>query len=334
MFKLSKRVSYSLLLILLFYADNVLCQSDSDTVYYDMIHDDPTYSYLGFGVSYDVSVNDHNFTMAAIGLSATYYDFEKKFLGTMRSRFHLWEEIANYNNKGFPKIRSIYETEKSRDFTLEGTFLLSQQVRTARSMITLDKKSNIEYVTEVDALKAEQYGIGLGVRFMTTYYNFGDSDLTGVREIDGKEVEISGITSSYFTQQVLRFSFSHVVVQDFEISTDKFGNRSFSDLFRFYSGLQFGVDQTLDDVLETEVLDDGDQIQEIGFRYNINETVELLPIGFFIGYEAMGGISKGWSGSLGGRVEVGLMPGPKNYFLSNIYGDLTVIWEFGSLAYD
>lgn len=331
MFPFFCRVSLLLIVLLTIGFKSSFAQDKSDTVFYKMIHDDPTFSYFGLGPSFDMSINDHNFTLAAFGLGATYYDFDNRMFATVRSRFHLGEEVTNYNNKGFPDNRSVYEIEKSRDLTVEGTYLIRQSVESKSSYLTLDEKGNTIYITEVDALQATQYGVGAGVRFMSTYYNFGQSELSGIREMDGQELPIQGVSSTYFTQQVLRFSFSRMKVQDFEIVTDKFGNKPYNDFSRVYGGLQLGVGQQLDDVLQIVQLNNG---QEIGYRYDINPTVEFLPVGLFVGYESYAGLSDGWGGSFGGKVEIGMLPGPKDYLLSNVYLDFTIFYELGLLTSD
>lgn len=305
-------------------------QDNSDTVFYKKIYDDPTYSYVGIGPSFDLSINDHNFTLAAFGLAGTYYSFDQKLLGTVRSRFHLGEEITNYNNKGFPSNRSVYEVEKSRDMTLEGVYFIKQSVKSVESFIELDKKSGISYVSEVEALEATQYGVGAGVRFMTTYYNFGSSNsLEGIRQFDEERVTLDDKTATYLTQKVLRLSFSRLKVQEFEITTDKFGNRTGSDFSRVYGGLHLGVSHQYDDVLEIMQFQNGTELQEIGLRYNINETVDYFPVGFFAGWEALSGINTGFGGALGSKVEIGLLPGPKDFIASNFYFDLSIHYEFG-----
>ncbi len=332
MTRISSKSFFVLIVLMHFGLSFSHAQENTDTVFYKMVYDDPTFSYAGIGASFDVSLNDHNLTLAAFGLGGTYYSYDKKILATVRSRFHVGEGLTDFASKGQPALESVYETEKSRDITIGGTYLFKQDIQKVESFITVDKKRNVDYVAEVEALEATQYGGGVGVRFMSTYYNFGSSDkLTGVLQDNGEELSIDKVTASYLTQQVLRLSFSRLKVQEFEILTDKFGHKMSSVFSRVYGGLQFAMNQRLDDVLEIIEVQNGQSVEEIGYRYSLNETVDLLPVGLFVGFEALSGLKAGWGGSIGTRLEAGLMPGPTNFLQSNLYLDLSFFFEFGNL---
>ncbi|OIQ36324.1 MAG: hypothetical protein BM555_02860 [Crocinitomix sp. MedPE-SWsnd] len=317
---MKKYLSLAILLLSL----NGFSQSSEDTVRYEMLSDKPIYSWWGAGLSYDISVNPYNFTLAAFGVDATF--MSEKFRANIYSRLHLAEALTDFSMNGHPSVESVYEAEKSRDFAIDGSYFITENTKTERQEVRLKGGNRSKTVMIIPAKVSYRYGADLGFSSGVSYYNFGDATLDGIDE-DGAQASLQSATendaiSSYFSQHVLRIGASRTKTARFKVDTDLFGKKSVQDYTRLYVHGLVGFGQKLDDVLvpfpNTVGLD-------LFTRYDISTNANFFPVGAAIGYEyyVMKKMGVSWI------AELGVKPGPKYSTGNNAYLDIKLRFHLG-----
>lgn len=298
--------------------------SKDDTVNYSKIYDNGDFNFYAFGASYDMSINQYNFTLLALGLDATY--LSDNFYFNVGSRFHFGEKITEYAFHDTPTTRSVYEEEKSRDLSLRGSYFFVKSTKVTDLSVTLKSSRNVDYIMFVPAQMVTKIGVDVGITFMSSYYNFGELTMTGLDNA-GSEVEFGGNTASYLTQQVLRLGVSRMKMNDFKVKTDKYGDKMVTDFSKLYFHTLIGLNSELDDVYQV-IPASGGSGQSVTRRLDINTNAEILPIGLAVGLESMQAIGKHYFG--GYVAELGLMPGPKYNIANNIYLNIKLRFAFGN----
>lgn len=317
---MKKNVILSILAVLL--SLNVISQySEQDTVRYTKIYDNPNYRYFGGGISYDLSINDYNFTLAAFGLDASYLG--NKFYASIGSRFHLGEKLTNYVSKQEAPNRSIYEEEKSRDISLNATYFISSVKKRKDMDVSLKTTRTTNYIMFVPVDVSIRIGVDVGLSFMTTYYNFGTVNLKGI-DVNGNEVDFNGMASTYLSQKILRLGVSRMKSKNFKVKTDRYGDKVSTGFSKFHFHTLIGLGTELDDILES--FSDETAGTQVYRQLDINTHAEILPIGGAIGYESSG---VGKIMNIGYVIELGLMPGPSYSIVNNVFLDVKLRFNFG-----
>jgi hypothetical protein len=301
----------------------VSAQKDGDdTVRYSVLVDDPGQAYFGIGPSYNMSINNYNFTLAAFGLSGFYNS--ELFAFQFNSRYHLGERLADFSgNETY--AQSIYEPEHSRDIEALATYYFKSDNTKGTVRIQLDKRGNTEVVTDIPARIQTRYGVDLGFMSGVTYYNFQESVVLNGVDNAGNTAQLESINekgiSSYYKYSFLKIGANRTWFTNLVVKTDKYGRRQNSGPSGIYAQAFIGLAGTLDDVFIPYDYSNPD----VGpyTQYEIN-SVGFNRLGGCIGYYTYG-INKmgvGWSG------EIGLFPGPKTNIGQNVYLDLKLHFHF------
>lgn len=310
-----------LLIAAVFMTFTVAAQDSKDTVKYTKLYDNPNYNYFGVGFSYDMSINDYNFTLAAFGLDAMYLG--DKFYASFGSRFHVLDKVTNFASKQEAPNRSVYEEEKSRDLSINGTYFITSSKKSKNKDVSLKSTASTNYIMFVPVDVSIRIGADVGLTFMTTYYNFGEVNLKGINN-NGDEVDFSGLASTYLTQKVLRLGVSRMKSRDFKLKTDRYGNKTSTGFTKFHFHTLIGLGAELDDIFQVyENQMTGLQVHQ---RLDINTHAEILPVGAAIGLESSG---VGKLMNIGYVVELGLMPGPSYSIVNNVFLDIKLRFNFG-----
>jgi hypothetical protein len=311
-------------LVLMLTALSSHAQDSTQNVRYEMLLDKPSYTWWGAGLTYDVSLNTRNLTAVAIGFDATI--MSPKFSANLHSRLHFAERITDGLINGNPITESIYIAEKSRDIGINMTYYFNSKVSSENQKLALRQKGSNKTMTLIPANISRRIGAEIGFSTGVTYYNFGDAMISAV-DPDGLLVELESknkneAISSYFTQSIFRFGMSKVKTLRYKVSTDLFGKKSSQKYSRLYAHGLLGFGQKLDDVLEPFPNIVG---LDLYTQYDINTNAKFFPFGAAIGYESyiMKKVGLGWI------VEAGILPGPNNNHLNNVFLDFKLRFHLG-----
>ena len=294
-------------------------QSESDTVYYTKLHDNPKFSWIGGGASFDLDLNRYNFTAFAVGFDGIFCT--PKFSLNMYSRLHLLERLTNFSLNGQPSVSSIYERERSRDISFLGSYYFKSKISDELNTVQLREFLNVIYVIEILNKEDKRFGIDFGISGGFTYYNFGDAKLDGISTA-GISAELFSKTendaiTTVFTQKVLRAGFNRTTSQNVKIKTEQYGILQEKSMAKHYFHVLYGFGQNVDDVL-----------LDVDFsRFDINTNMNWLPLGFGIGSDHYYFKTKKKIAT-STQIELGLMPGPFENYFNNFYFDWKVRLHF------
>jgi hypothetical protein len=291
-----------------------------------MIFDNPDYSYFGMGVGVFQSYNAHNFTLLGIGADARFVS--QKFLVKSNFRFHLLEEVAN-QEEAEPLQIPVFVQQNSQDFSIDAFYALKENYVTAIKMVYAATGEEAPYLYDIKYTRAKRTGVGIGYKPMFTNYLFVDKQLTAKRIVDDKIVTLEGTTSSLFSQHILRLFFSKTATLDFDMGFSNkrgdFANYPVGAFNHFYAGLLLGFGQRIEHVVNPVYAynDDGtfDFDDFIFAQYDIQNNLNLLPLGFAVGYEWFK-IKQGPFLNTAFTLEGGLLPGPIDFIQNNFYLDI------------
>jgi hypothetical protein len=312
------------LFLIAFIAVMASARAQSDTVQYQMLNDDPNYSYWGAGLSYGFSIDRFNFPLVGFGLDGIFLN--EKFAVNFHSTYNLFERLTDYSMNGHPIHESIYEAEKSREFGIMATYFFLNDVSKIDQSVKLKQSGNTTYVMLIPAKRSLRFGADIGYFAGVSYYNFGDATLNGIDQ-NGNATTLESRTenaavSSMFNQQLLRIGANMTKTSKFEVDTDKYGKKRTQDFTRIYLHALIGFGQKLDDIFyfTPDILGN-----EIYTQYDITTNGIFLPVGAAIGYEyyTMNKIGVSWI------AELGLMPGPNYSIVNNMYLDLKIRFHYG-----
>lgn len=299
---------------------NGLAQNVNDTVVYSKLYDNPEYFWVGAGASYDLSLNQYNMTLLALGFDAIV--MHPKFSLNLYSRYHLGERVTNYGTNGQPVAESVYEKEHSRDITFIGSYYFTSNIIEEEQAFVIKKSGNTTYMANLPAKSDTRYGIDLGISGGFTYYNFGDATISGINNV-GATVNLESkdenkAITTYLTQKILRVGMSRVITTNCRIKTDLYGEKEMKDYTKIYAHGLMGFGQNVDDIL-------------VGSNFNridINSNMRWLRYGAALGYEYYTINSEKHLG-ISWIIELGLMPGPFESYLNNSYLDIKLRFHLG-----
>jgi hypothetical protein len=296
--------------------------TEEDTVVYSMVKNKPNSPYFGLGLSYDLSINSHNMTLAAFGIDGTYLN--ELFSINIYSRMHLGERIADFSGN-HPYATSVYEPEHSRDLGFLATFYFLNNTKRGERAITLAGNSTYEVVTYVPCDYTERYGIDAGYSAGVTYYNFQEDEAIEVLDMSGNSTTIGNQNeksiASYYKYSYLKIGVSRTITNQVTINTDKFGQKSDNSTSALYIRGFIGLSGVLDNIYLPYDYTDPDSGPYTEY--------DLTPATF----NRIGGCI-GWSTynlkklGVGTMLELGLLPGPKTAITNNVYLDLKLRFHF------
>lgn len=303
---------------------SLAAQGQSDTVKYQMLNDDPNYSYWGAGLTYDLSIDQFNFPLVGFGLDGIF--MHEKFSANFHSTYNLFERLTDFSFNGQPQHESIYEPEKSREIGFIGSYYFKNDVETLDQNVRLKSSGNTVYVMEVPAKMSTRFGADLGFFTGVNYYNFGDATLTGV-DLAGNTATLDSqdedrAVSTMFNQSYLRVGVNRTKASNFEVITDQYGKKHTRDFTRIYAHFMYGFGQKLDDIfyLTPDILGN-----EIYTQYELTTNATFSAIGGAIGYEYYTMNKLGISYI----AELGIYPGPKYSLGNNAYLDIKIRFHYG-----
>jgi hypothetical protein len=309
------------IVILVIFLSTYLVKAQSDTVNYELISNNINYSYFGAGFSYDLGIMGYNMSLATLGLNAKYYN--PLFSVDVRTRYHFFdgEELAFGKN---PEALSIYKAEPSRDLTLNFNYFFKNDNKMNDVGITLGQVGNTTYITYVKAKSSLRYGLDVGLRLGTTFYNFNDH-LFVYSDTGGVSYEVNSPVMSYFDYSVMNLGINKTEVEGLKIKTDKFGTKSTYSIVKKYIQFLFLVNSNVDDVYLRNEAFNG--VPEHYVRLSIND-VERSLLGVRLGYEyyVVGDkLDVGWA------IETGLDPGPKVRLGNRFMLNFKIIFNIGKV---
>ncbi|MEO9533463.1 MAG: hypothetical protein ABJG68_00580 [Crocinitomicaceae bacterium] len=292
---------------------------------YSFIYDKPNYAWFSAGLTYDIGLNPYNTTLFALGADANIK--HEKFNFNFHSRMHFAEGYTDKSLNGKPTTESVYLPERSRDIGFDFSFYFKNDAKKMDQKMMLRHRRQPKLEKLIPAYKSFRWGADIGFSGGVSYYNFGNSILTGVDE-DGNQAEIESSkndasVSTYFTQKIIRLGASRVSTLNFKIKAEKYGTKNWREFSRIYFHGLIGVGQTLDDVL---VPFENVQNLQLFDRYELNSNAKMNPIGFAAGYEYFNMKKIG----LGYIAEVGIQPGPRYAFGNNFFLNLKLRLHLGT----
>ena len=305
-----------------------------DSLKMQMIFDNPDYSYFGVGIGAFQSYNAHNFTL--IGVSADARFIDQKFLVKSSFRNHLLEQFVD-QEEDEPLQLPVFIEQNSQDFTIDAFYALKEKYVTATKLVYAATGDESPYLYDINYTRAKRTGIGIGYKPMFTNYLFLDKQLTARRIVDDEIVTLEGTTVSLFSQHILRLFFSKTATFDFDMGFSNkrgdFANYPVGAFNHFYAGLLLGLGQRFEYVVnQVYAFNDAgtfDFDDYIYAQYDIQNNLNLLPLGFAVGYEWFK-IKQEPFLNTAFTIEGGLLPGPIDYILNNFYLDIGFSFRIGS----
>ncbi|MFK8039108.1 MAG: hypothetical protein AB8B74_12510 [Crocinitomicaceae bacterium] len=299
-------------------------KKDSEESDYNINSNQLAFSYIGGGLNYDISFNNYNFTLVSLGPNFKYFNDKISFDAS--ARFHLFENLANYAGRQ-PEITSIYENEKSRDFSLDFGYYFTDNIASKDISIDIAKKGNTRYYTIVNAKTAERFGVNLGFNSGVTYYNFQNQSFE-----DTPGPLVNGfITATHHQFSTIKLGGNRTRVNNIKFNTGTFGNVTYTKFSKLYFNVLILVSSELDDVFVNQSVSGSNTTSY--FQQSINE-IDRNRLGFAIGYELYSMndyVIDDKKRDVGYAVEIGSQPGPKSGLGNNVFIDLKIRVNIGKI---
>lgn len=302
-----------------------MAQSDNDTVKYEIISNNPNFTYVAGGPSLDFAFTQHNLTMLAAGVSGMFV--HEKFSANLDTRFHI---LDRWRERDLPDLttRSINDPKMSMDLQLLGTYYIYNDTKKSEKMINLKQSGNTIYVMKIPAMSSFRLGADLGLRTGRTWFSFDSRSVTLTDSLGNDTTAFAGSwdnnISSYFRQSVLRFGLSVSMVNDLKVNAKDYGERGGRWMHKITAHGLFGFGQQFDNVA---VPNPSPWFDVPTGTYDLNPGMTYNKLGMGVGYEATQWLDKF---TYAYNLELGVWPGPEAEAFERIFMEFKIKLLFGT----
>jgi hypothetical protein len=280
------------------------------------------------GLNYNLSFAAYNTTVFSFGLSYLYYSPRLSLSAT--ANYNVWDRLGYDDDM---TVSSIYKPDPSRHFSVVATFnFISFQREQKVPVVIWSKRGHtVTYYRKVDvnANVAHRIGLDGGLRLGTTYYFMDDmiytvSDNNGSYQVGGNFPTLNEESSTFFNYAVVRVGLSYTNSTQVKINSEN-GIKKTEGITQFYSHVLMPAYQNVDSV----ACKDYDPVTFQEFRRPLGiQEFQFRETGFAVGLITQG-LNKF---NLSFSAEFGMLPGPKQNFMSDTYLDFTFRFNLLKIA--
>jgi hypothetical protein len=310
----------SLIILLLCSILNTRAQTTEEAKI-EILSNDVNQSFFSFGPAYTLFFADYNTSIFTLGLNGHFY--APRFSLVTDAKYHVWDRLG-YSTEFTGDIASIEMPKPSRSLSLVPTLNLinfekEQDVRVVVWSRSSGKSTYYRYV-DVRANVGHRIGLSAGLQLGSTFYFMQHLSVVGTAQ-DGTEYPLGngGIghqdLSSCLNYGVMKLGLSYVNSKQVTIDT-KWGKKSTNHLVQVYANALLPFYQDMDDVYFRY---DDSFNNEVLLQMSIQSDINFRETGWVVGVNAHG-MHKF---NLDYSVEFGMLPGPKQKFVSDTYLDIT-----------
>lgn len=302
-------------------------QKTEDPVTYELIRNNPNFTYVGGGLAADFNFWQPNFTMLALGPTGMFV--HERFSADVNGRFHLLDRWKDRElDESSVYTQAVTHPNSTWDLQLGGSYYIYNSTTEEEKPLTLDRLGNIVYMTKIPMKTSLRLGADLYFRTGKTYYNFRGQDVSAL-DSAGNDYDIQAgwnqeTVSSYLKQSSVRAGLSMTWMNDILIKTEKYGEKGGRWMTKVHLHAIFGFAHSIEDVVVPGNVFFGVN----GGTYDISTNMTYKSIGGAFGYEGMYFLPNFTYSYV---LEFGLLPAPSTqWFANQVFATAKVRLMFGA----
>jgi hypothetical protein len=245
-----------------------------------------------------------------------------------------WGYNDQYHSKSI--LLSKFKTQSTNYIRGNTTYYFSSKDLTVPYKLKLKSHGNVDYVTYVDAIMTQRFGLRLGYEKGVAFYGLNNVKLNGFNVIEPER----GVEEFKYAHQSTMMEYTHLNIgfsisktYNLRVNFKEYGRKNDSYMSVVNFDLIFALKNKLDNVYATYETKQGIYSQNytnfsstnVNFmsEYNINDYSKKLPFGARISYRWIP-----FNGTFSLGAEAGYNPGLLNQI--NLYGKFNIQFSLGN----